>query len=154
VPDAAPRLSWKLLAANDVSTLAEIGYCDASLAATRLQRGDLCYVGYLDGRPAHYSWVQRSGLHPITEAGRSLPVAQGDFWIYHCLTADWARGQRIYPATLQKIMADYFADGYATGWIYTSQENISSQKGILRSGFVLVSTLKALRIGQHFRPLH
>ena len=151
--EAAPRITWKLLAAGDVSMLSEVGYFDGTDAVGRFQRGDLCYLAYLDGRLAHYSWVQRSGLHPITEAGRSIPVAADEFWIYHCLTADWARGQRTYPTTLQRIVAEHFANGYATAWIYTSQENIASQKGILRAGFEFVSTLKALRIGRRYKAL-
>ena len=46
-------------------------------------------------------------------------------------------------------MNDHFAEGYCTAWIYTSREDIASQKGILRAGFGLVATLGALRVGSH-----
>jgi hypothetical protein len=105
-------------------------------------------VGSVDGRPAHYSWVQRSANHPITEAGVSVPVGERHAWIYNCVTADWARGRRIYPATLQRIARDCFAEGDRTAWIYTSKQNVASQKGIRRAGFGLVATLDAFRVGR------
>jgi hypothetical protein len=104
----------------------------------------------IDGQLAHYSWVQRAGSHPITEAALSLPVARGEFWIYNCRTVDWARGKRIYPATLERIVWDHFAQSYHTGWIYTTRKNVSSQKGILRAGFQQVATLSALRVGSRY----
>jgi RimJ/RimL family protein N-acetyltransferase len=116
----------------------------------RLHRGDRCYTVCIDGRLAHYSWVQLSGAHPITEAGVAVPVGNGEFWIYHCTTVDWARGRGIYPATLERIVNDHFEAGYHTAWIYTSRENIPSQKGILRAGFAQVATLGSLRVGSHY----
>lgn len=139
-----------MLAPGEAGILLELGPFDAKDGPLRFQRGDLCYVAYLDGRLAHYSWVQRSGLHPLTTAGVSVPVESGEFWIYHCKTADWARGRRIYPATLARITHDHFAEGYSTAWICTPMNNFSSQKGILRVGFVQVATLQALRVGSRY----
>jgi hypothetical protein len=116
----------------------------------RLHRGDRCYTVSVDGHLAHYSWVQRAGSHPITEAGLFAPVGSGEFWIYDCRTVERARGRGIYPATLERIVNDHFEEGYCTAWIYTSRENIASQKGIFRAGFGLVATLGALRVGSHY----
>jgi hypothetical protein len=74
-------------------------------------------------------------------------------WIYHCQTAEWARGRGIYPSTLERIVSDCFAAGDFTAWIYTSKQNVASQKGIVRAGFALVTTLHALRIGSQYFPL-
>lgn len=147
---ADPSANWELLAPEKVGILSEIGPFDAKDGPLRFQRGDACYVAFLGGRLAHYSWVQRSGSHPITEAGVSVPVGSSEFWIYHCKTVGWARGRRLYPATLERIVNDHFAEGYSTAWIYTSIENIASQKGILRAGFIQVATLRALRVGSHY----
>jgi hypothetical protein len=147
-----PSANWKLLAPEKVGTLSDIGPFDPKDGLDRFQRGDVCYLAFLGDRLAHYAWVQRSGSHPVTVAGVSVPIGSGEFWIYHCRTVDWAKGKRIYPATLQRIVNGHFAEGYATAWIYTSRENIASQKGILRAGFIQVSTLSALRVGRrHFR---
>jgi len=131
--------------------LAEIGPFATKDGPLRFQRGDVCCVAFLSGRLAHYSWVQRSGMHPTTEAGLSVPIERGEFWIYHYRTAELARGKRLYPATLQRIVVtDHLAEGYSTAWIYTSRENIASQQAIWRAGFGLVATLSALRVGSHY----
>jgi hypothetical protein len=142
-----------MLAAEKVTWLLEIGPFEVGDGLQRLERGDLCYVAFLGGRLAHYSWVQRSGTHPITEAGMSVPIESGDFWIYHCRTVEWARGNGIYPATLERIVDDHFGAGYRTARIYTARKNIASQKGILLAGFDLVETQDAFRVGTHFYRL-
>ena len=143
-------ISWELLSPERIGQLLDIGPFDVSDGLKQLQRGDRCYTVSVDGHLAHYSWVQRSGSHPITEAGLSVPVASGEFWIYSCRTVECARGKGIYPATLQRIVNDHFEEGYRTAWIYTSRENIASQKGILRAGFGRVATLGAFRVGRHY----
>jgi RimJ/RimL family protein N-acetyltransferase len=147
------NISLTPLPLDRVERLREVGPFDVSVGLKRLCRGDRCYTVCADGRLAHYSWVQSSGSHPITEAGLSLPVESGEIWIYDCRTGDRVRGQGIYPETLKRIVNDHFAAGYHTAWIYTRRENIASQKGILRAGFGLVSTLSALRVGNHYYRL-
>lgn len=146
-------LKWELLAPPQVGRLEGVGWFDLDECLQRFERGDRCYVVSIDGRVAHYSWVQRSGSHPISEAGVSVRVEDGAFWIYHCRTAEWARGRGIYPATLAKIVNDCFAEGYCTAWIYTAKSNVASQKGIVRAGFGLVTTLRSLRMGSQYLPV-
>ncbi len=69
---------------------------ETSEGLQRLNGGHLCYVAALDGCLAHYSWVQRSGTHLILEAGMSVSVESGHFWIYHCFTAEWAQREWMY----------------------------------------------------------
>jgi hypothetical protein len=145
-----PILTWTLLDPGCVDRLSEIGSFEVSAALERLRRGDQCYTVCLEGRLAHYSWVQRSGSHLIAEAGMSVAVTDGEFWIYDCRTADWALGRRIYPATLARIIGDHFLAGYSTAWIYTSRENIASQRGILRAGFKPAAILRSLRVGTRY----
>ena len=151
-PSAAndPNLRWELLPAGGIGRLLDIGPFDVNDGLERLRRGDRCYTVSIDGRLAHYSWVQRSGSHPITEAGVRVAVARGEFFIYHCRTVEWARGKGIYPATLVRIVNDYYEEGCSSAWIYTTRENIASQRGILRAGFNLVARLEAVRLGSHY----
>jgi RimJ/RimL family protein N-acetyltransferase len=142
----------ELLLPENVSRLSEIEPFDVSEGLQRLRRGDCCYTVCTDGQPVHFSWVQRSGLHPISDGGVSIPTGNGEFWIYHCSTVKWARGKGIYPATLKRIVEDHFSAGYGIAWIYTTRSNIASQRGILRAGFSKVATLRAIRAGsRHFR---
>ncbi len=155
LPGAAPGagLSLGVLEAGDLQRLREVGPLRTEEGSKRLSRGDLCYVAYVDGRLAHYTWVQRSGLHPILEAGRREGVSPGEFWIYNCRTAEWARGRGIYPAVLTRVVREHFETGYSTAWIYTSRWNISSQKGIQRAGFGFVRSWRALRVGRRYYRL-
>ena len=146
-------IGWELLSPERVGRLLDIGPFDVSDGLKRLHRGDLCYTVWIEGRLAQYTWVQRSGVHPITEAGVSVPVGDGEFWLYNGRTAVWTRGKGIHPATLARIVTDHFGAGYCTAWVYTSRENIASQKGIVRAGFGLVATFDALRVGSHYHPI-
>lgn len=113
----------------------------------RFREGDLCYAVFLGGRLAHHSWVKRAGVQPVTEAARRYPVAPGEFWIYHCWTAAWARGRRIYPGVLARIIREHVDEGFTRARIYTTASNVASQHGIVRAGFHLCYTLRALRFG-------
>ena len=153
VSPSDPRASWSRLSADRVHSLVDLGEFNAQDGIDRLRRGDCCYIATLDGRLAHYSWVQHSGEHPITQAGKDVPVKPGEFWIYNCRTAAWARGKALYPSALARILGEYFAHGYSAAWIYTARRNRPSQRGITRAGFQFVTTLKALRVGSRYHRL-
>jgi len=59
----------------------------------------------------------------------------------------------LYPRTLSVILRDYFARGLFEAWIYTTHQNVASQRGILRAGFKEIEQLRALRLGRWTRPL-
>jgi RimJ/RimL family protein N-acetyltransferase len=75
------------------------------------------------------------------------------FWIYHCRTHESAQGLGIYPFVLSAIQRDYFTRGSREGIIYTTIQNIASQRGIVKAGFRLERELRALRIGRHYFKL-
>lgn len=114
----------------------------------RLHAGNTCYVATLDGRIAHYSWVQTSGKHHIDSAGRWSPVQNGELWIYHCRTLEWARGKRIFPTVLRRILWDHLQRGFRRALIYTTSENLLAQGGILRAGFVPCGDCRAVVVGR------
>lgn len=112
----------------------------------RFERGDRCYLAALDGKFVHYSWVQTQGKHPISGV-KLHTIRPGEIWIFDCRTADWARGRHIYPYVLTTILQEFKQAGnYHTAWIYTSDTNIASQKGIQRAGFTLRRKLKAIHL--------
>jgi hypothetical protein len=136
-----------------LSLLGEVGMIDSREMEARMARGDRCHGGFIAGRLAHYSWAQTAGWHPLTEAGRRLAVRPGDLWIYHCRTAEWARGRGLYASALRTIVSEHRRQGGERRWIYTTAENVPSQKGILRAGFALDRSLRALRLGAWYLPL-
>ena len=149
-PETDEKFERSIMTPQQVGLLSQLGPFDADEGVWRLGRGDVCYLVFIDGRLAHYSWVQRQGLHTITEARATILVKPGDFWVYHCRTAENARGRGIYPGTLDYLIYDHFKGSFNQGWIYTSRSNLSSQKGILKANFSQVSTLSALRFGPRY----
>jgi RimJ/RimL family protein N-acetyltransferase len=86
------------------------------------------------------------------EAGRHVDIKPGEFWIYDCRTSPAARGMGIYPYVLTSICRDHLRNGFRQGIIYTTEENIASQHGILKAGFQLSETLRGLRLGRRYYP--
>jgi hypothetical protein len=138
---------------QQLDAIAALGSADPGEWRQRLDRGDCCYGAWVGSELAHYSWVQTSGRHPIMTAGVEPTIRIGELWIYNCRTADAHRGKRLYPCTLQRIVRDYFATGAVEAWIYTSADNVPSQRGVVRAGFVKHQTLRALRFGRRYRRL-
>lgn len=149
----APGVSLDSLSPNSVSILGEGDATDPALIEERLRSGDVCYLAYLHGRLAHHSWVKCSGIQQVSEAGRSYPVAPGEFWIYHCWTAPWARGRCIYPCVLTAMVNEHFRWGFTTARIYTTAGNGASQRAIARAGFRMGPVLRSLRLGRRHFPL-
>jgi hypothetical protein len=138
------------MASEDVPAYCDASQTDRQAVIDRWSARDKAYVAYVDGRLAHYSWVRSEGVQPIYEADVSVRVAPGHFWIYHCWTAGWARGRRIYPAVLIRIAREYLEGGYTCAHIYTTRRNVASQNGIKRAGFTYTSSRRALRVGSRW----
>ncbi len=149
----APQAVIRSIQQGEEALVQEVWPVKDSDIKARLNRGDLCYIGLLKGKVAHFSWVQREGTHVVTEAGRRFRILNGDIWIYHCRTADFAKGFGLYPSTLAAIAAEHFSNGSRRIWIYTSSGNIASQRGVTKAGFRYAGTLKALRLGRLYVPL-
>ena len=155
IADVVPAIDvrYEQLDEAGLDQLATLGPLDRDECEARLARGDGCYAAFAEDGLAHYSWVQRAGIHPIDAAGLDVEIAPHELWIFNCRTSEAHRGQSLYPAMLQHLVLDHFDLGFETAWIYTSKDNVASQHGIERVGFVQVDTLRALRIGRYFRPL-
>lgn len=155
IPDLAVDTDIRLrhLESADLDALYKTPESVPALATPRLDRGDECYIAYSGDRVAHHTWIQSSGVHPIVEAGYECTVEPGDFWIYHCWTADWARGRRLYPTVLAYAVRDQFSRGRKRARIYTTQKNTASQRGIMRAGFRPTESVRALRMGTHYLRL-
>jgi hypothetical protein len=115
--------------------------------------GNVCYCASRSGQLAHCTWVQTSGSHRIKRAGRVEEIKPGEFWIYECLTSRSQRGLGIYPAVLSRVVRDQFDRGLQEGVIYTTPQNVPSQRGILKAGFRFAQTLRSIRIGRIYVPI-
>jgi hypothetical protein len=153
-PSGRNDLRIENLDAVDVDRLSEVNAdVERSIESAKLDSGSRCYVGYLAGRLAHYTWVQDRGVHAMAGTGRSRRVGAGSFWIYACFTAHWARGRGVYADVLRWVLADRKSRGFHTAWIYVADWNVASRNGIARVGFELVSRYRALSIRGRTLPL-
>lgn len=150
IPDIQPpaAFDYRIIGMNDISLVCQIFAVDIRQLKLRLDRGDRCYLGLLNGDPVHYSWVQMVGKHPVDDAGLEITINNKELWIYDCRTAEKGRGVGIYPYVLTKILRQARDEGMVSGWIYTTIQNISSQRGIKKTEFNEVQRLRALVIGQ------
>jgi hypothetical protein len=160
VVDTDSGCSARRLEPEKLEILHEVWPDDLGMMRARFQTGGECYAGWADGRIAQYCWVQVTGTHELADAAQKVDTPAGHFWIYHCRTADWARGRRLYPCVLSEILRTRKAAGSTQGWIYTTADNISSQKGIERAGFVRHAALRgvhvltvAIPLSRKFTPL-
>ena len=155
VPDV-PLQSGDCIATLERSrcaVLRDVYPVDLAEDRSRLDQDHKCFVGWADGRAAHFSWVQDSGVHEIGGTWRRDAIQPGDFWIYSCRTADWARGRRLYPATLVTILRMYKNLNYQRALIYVAEENEASISGIERAGFVLAERIRSVAIRASLFPL-
>jgi len=160
VPAAEPRglatLSVRVLDEYDHSVLSnvrEISPAKEAQFRRRFDRGDRCWVAARDGVAVHYSWVQTTGVHSVAP-GRRRTVADGELWIYDCLTHRSARGHRLYPWMLTRILDGHgCANPPPVAFIYANQSNTPSRKGILRAGFQPVGWLVTLILAGRRLPL-
>jgi hypothetical protein len=146
-----PGLTVTRLLPGQMPRLKEVfsSFALSELEETQRRQSE-CYGAWLSGQLVHYSWVQASGSHLILEAGRHVEIKLGEFWIYDCRTSPSARGLGIYPYVLTFISHDHRRKGLGEGVIYTTEENVASQRGILKAGFHLKETLRGLRLGSRY----
>jgi len=121
--------------------------------AARLGNDNLCYCALRSGLLVHYTWVQTSGRHRILRAGRYKQICAGEFWIYECWTSIASRGLGIYPSVLSRVVCDLLDRGWQEGVIYTTPQNVASQRGILKAGFRYDRTFRSIRLGRHYFPI-
>ena len=135
------------------SILREIHPIDISEDQSRLEAGHKCFVGWSNGRPAHFSWIQDAGVHQIRGTWRRDAVQPGDLWLYSARTAEWARGRRLLPAALSTILREYKRRNYQRALATIAEENVASIRGAERAGFVLSERIRSFAVRSSLFPL-
>jgi L-amino acid N-acyltransferase YncA len=155
IPEVAadPACRIELLGEERAHLLTEVDHIDLEQVRARFRRGDLCYLGLLDGRPAHFNWAQASGSHPASGTGRSFSVKDGEVWLYSGHTAEWARGRRLQPAALTRMLSDARQNGFLRAWTYIRESNSASRKSAERVGFRVARRLRSVWISRYCLPL-
>ena len=135
------------------SILREVHQIDISEDQSRFEAGHKCFVGWSNGRPAHFTWVQDAGVHRIRGTWRRDAIQPGDLWLYSGRTAEWARGRRLQPAALAMILRDYKTRNYQRALATIAEENVFSIRAAERAGFVLTGRIRSFAVRTSLIPL-
>lgn len=155
IPDVAlqPGDRIEALDPGQHRILREIHPIDVSEDQSRLEAGHKCFVGWSNGRPAHFCWVQDAGVHRIRGTWRRDAIQPGDLWLYSGRTAEWARGRRLLPAALATILREYKRRNYQRALATIAEDNVASIRGAERAGFVLAERIRSLAVRSSLFPL-
>ncbi len=117
---------------------------DLSLSTirTRLERGDCCYLAYIEGRAVHRSWVTSTSCW-VKDAKAIFKPQKGEVYVYDSYTLPRYRSRGAFSSTLLRILADY--SGQSLVWIAVRNDNLPSRKAIEKAGFKKVFGLSYRR---------
>lgn len=139
----APRLpvTFSRLGQQDAGELARAMRCDdAAIVQQRFDAGKHCYGGKIENAIATYGWVTFD-QETIGELGMNIHLVPGDAYIWDCATLSAYRGQRLYTALLAYIVRTLQTIGLRRAWIGADADNLPSQAGMIRAGFLPVADM-------------
>lgn len=99
-----------------------------------LELGDIGYYAYFNEKCVHRSWVKSNEQVVSIHWSFKFKLKKDEIFIHYCETAPIARGKRIFPAVLSKIITD---NRGKTILISVNSENTSSIKVVRKVGFAL-----------------
>lgn len=133
----------------DTAALAALDATPAELVAQRFARGDLAYIGELDGRMLAHSWFHR-GPEPFDEDAPIFPrwdVPTDAYWSYHAYTVPEARTSGVFVKLFQTALRELLTDrGAARVRCRVKAANAPSVALHERFGFTLLGTLFACAV--------
>lgn len=138
LPDLLPLPAFYVHPATDPLLIASVASQDPQTLVTRFQRGDRCYLAFMNDVPVAYGWVatQKGG---VANLRWSFALPSGNCYLYNFHTLLPWRGRGIYPHLLQTIIRQEQA--FDRFWIGYLPENEASGRGISKAGFQVVSDL-------------
>lgn len=123
---------------------------------------DICIKRWSDGNklfylldkqnnPCSFAWIKNSNEHFVGELNRTLVFPVKVNCIFDCVTPVNYRGNGYYPILIEKLAAM----NESPSIIYASSSNISSNRGIIKSGLKLTHkiyrVLNFIRVTDLFR---
>jgi hypothetical protein len=100
----SPGVAWRRLAAAEIPQLvARSPTLTAVEVSRRLREGQECWVGWMDGVPAHWRWETCTETH-LPYLRRAVRPLEGDLWIVDVYTHPARRGRGLYTAATVTAM--------------------------------------------------
>lgn len=97
-----------------------------------LQHGDKGYLGYVDGKCIHRSWVQSGPQKVRLHKFYPMQLQAGEAFIHYCETDPAVRGQHIFAHVLGVIASEMEGNRIL---IAVDEGNRSSQRSMEKAGF-------------------
>jgi len=112
----------------------------------RFAAGRRCYAAWVGNEIASYGWVSFDE-EIVGELDLRLRLLCGEAYIWDCATLPVYRQQHLYSALLNYILRELSAREHVCRvWIGANLDNIASQRGIARAGFLRVANLLVERV--------
>jgi GNAT superfamily N-acetyltransferase len=139
LPELAPLPSLTITATENRHMLATLmGVADDEVA-TVLREGHYGYIAYMSNIPVAYGWSATNRAN-FGEGRVNFRVPAHQRYLYNFVTLPKWRGLGIYPRLLQSILVTEGRDNERF-WIVHQLTNNASQRGIVRAGFQLASSV-------------
>ena len=139
-------LAVRVAGPDDIAALSGVAGTPASRIRERLARGDLPYVGELDGRMLVHSWFHR-GPEPFAEDTPLFPrwaIPADTFWSYHAYTLPEARTSGVFVKVFQIALHELLTThGAARVRCLVKASNMASVQLHERMGFHRLGTVVA-----------
>jgi GNAT superfamily N-acetyltransferase len=135
LPELSPLPGFAARLVTDKGLLAQLHELDEATIQARFDEGARCYVAFLNDTPVGYGWVGTKVGH-IREIGLEWTLGEPDCILWDFATLPAYRGRGVYPHLLQAIIR---AESTHTErfWIGHQGQNVASQRGIQKAGFIL-----------------
>ena len=126
----------------------------------RFESGKRCYAVEVDANPARktaeiqrnergkfaaYGWVSFNEEF-IGELNLRIRLLGGEAYIWDCATLPEFRQKHLYSALLAYMVGELRTEKFRRVWIGADLDNIVSQRGIARAGFIHVADLIVARV--------
>jgi RimJ/RimL family protein N-acetyltransferase len=138
------ELGW--VGEDRLDELAQLRPDAVETARERLSTGDRCSATWLDGRLASARWVS-TGEARIEYLGMTLPLADGEFYLYDTYTRPDLRGRGIAPDGQRLLFPRLAAEGYTSAACACLPENRPAWRSILKGGFEPAGKLGFVGVG-------
>lgn len=135
LPELPPLPGFAARLVTDKGLLAQLHRLDEDAIQARFDEGAHCYVAFLKDTPAGYGWVGTKVGH-IREIGLEWTLGEPDCVLWDFVTLPAYRGRGVYPHLLQAIIRAEAAHAERF-WIGHQGQNVASQRGIQKAGFIL-----------------
>jgi RimJ/RimL family protein N-acetyltransferase len=120
---------------------------DAASVQARLDRGDLCFTTWEEGRLVGGVWVRFDRMW-VSELDRFLPLREGDAYGYDSFTDPAHRGRGAATARAEALIRHLQDRGYRRLVAYVAAGNMAGRAAVERLGFEDVGRIRRFHVGR------